>query len=172
METEKEKLEKMENLYHMVVRFQQKNHEKNQKRIKIGLKCLYIIPAAFLFLLLVTDSSKIIFLVLWIVSLFVLAIYLITVEYMDYNLQKQMNQLEGRKHAPVDSLIDMDRFNESVDRFEEKVDKLESTVDKVTSSAKELLRPEELAAKLLGDLAESDDSHTDEANTTEGGKSE
>ena len=100
METEKEKLEKMENLYHMVVRFQQKNHEKNQKRIRIGLRCIYIIPAVFLFLLFVTDSSKIIFLVLWIVSLFALAIYLITVEYMDYNLQKQMNKLEGRKHAP------------------------------------------------------------------------
>ena len=142
METEKEKLEKMENIYHMVVRFQQKNHEKNQKRIRIGLRCIYIIPAVFLFLLFVTDSSKIIFLVLWIVSLFALAIYLITVEYMDYNLQKQMNKLEGRKHAPVGSLIDMDRFNESVDRFEEKVDKLESTVDKVTNSARELLHPE------------------------------
>jgi len=113
METEKDKLEKMENLYNMVVRFQQKSHEKNQKRIKIGLRCLYIIPAVFLFLLLVTDSSKIIFLVLWIVSLFALAIYLITVEYMDYNLQNQMNKLEGRKNAPVDGLIEMDRFNES-----------------------------------------------------------
>ena len=49
---------------------------------------------------------------------------------------------------------------------------LESTVDKVTSSAKELLRPEELAAKLLGDPAASDDSHTDAANTNEGGKGE
>lgn len=172
METEKDKLEKMENLYNMVVRFQQKSHEKNQKRIKISLRCLYIIPAVFLFLLLVTDSSKIIFLVLWIVSLFALAIYLITVEYMDYNLQNQMNKLEGRKNAPVDGLIEMDRFNESVDRFEAKVDKLESTVDKVTSSAKELLRPEELAAKLLGDPAASDDSHTDAANTNEGGKGE
>ena len=47
METEKDKLEKMENLYNMVVRFQQKSHEKNQKRIKIGLRCLYIIPAVF-----------------------------------------------------------------------------------------------------------------------------
>ena len=45
-------------------------------------------------------------------------------------------------------------------------------MDKVTSSAKELLRPEELAAKLLGDPAASDDSHTDAANTNEGGKGE
>ena len=164
METEKEKLQKMENLYNMVVRFQQKNHEKNQKRIRIGLRCLYIIPAVFLLLLMVTDSSKIIFLVLWIVSLFALAIYLITVEYMDYNLQKQMNKLEGRKHVPVESLIEMDRFNESVDRFETKVDKLESTVDRVTSSAKELLRPEEIATKLLG---ASDASDADEGGNTD-----
>lgn len=76
-----------------------KSHEKNQKRIKIGLRCLYIIPAIFLFLLMVMKSSKIIFLALWIVSLFILAVYLIVVEYMDYNLQNHINKLEGKKNG-------------------------------------------------------------------------
>lgn len=143
METDKQKLEKLENLYEMVMDFEKKSHEKNQKRIRIGLRCLYIIPAIFLFLLMVMKSSKIIFLALWIVSLFILAVYLIVVEYMDYNLQNHVNKLEGKKNGKVDSLIEMDRFEKSVDRFEEKAGMIENAVDnavdRVTSTAKELM---------------------------------
>ena len=99
LETDKQKLEKLENLYEMVMDFEKKSHEKNQKRIRIGLRCLYIIPAIFLFLLVVMKSSKIIFLALWIISLFILAVYLIVVEYMDYNLQNHINKLEGKKNG-------------------------------------------------------------------------
>ena len=140
METDKQKLEKLENLYEMVMDFEEKSHEKNQKRIKIGLRCLYIIPAIFLFLLMVMKSSKIIFLALWIVSLFILAVYLIVVEYMDYNLQNHINKLEGKKNGEVESLIEMDRFEKSV---EEKAGMIENAVDnavdRVTSTAKEMM---------------------------------
>lgn len=143
LETDKQKLEKLENLYEMVMDFEKKSHEKNQKRIKIGLRCLYIIPAIFLFLLMVMKSSKIIFLALWIISLFILAVYLIVVEYMDYNLQNHINKLEGKKNGKVDSLIEMDRFEKNVDRFEEKAGMIEkavdNAVDRVTSTAKEMM---------------------------------
>lgn len=143
LETDKQKLEKLENLYEMVMDFGKKSHEKNQKRIRIGLRCLYIIPAIFLFLLMVMKSSKIIFLALWIISLFILAVYLIVVEYMDYNLQNHINKLEGKKNGKVDSLIEMDRFEKNVDRFEEKAGMIEkavdNAVDRVTSTAKEMM---------------------------------
>lgn len=143
METDKQKLEKLENLYEMVMDFEKKSHEKNQKRIRIGLRCLYIIPAIFLFLLMVMKSSKIIFLALWIISLFILAVYLIVVEYMDYNLQNHVNKLEGKKNGKVDSLIEMDHFEKNVDRFEEKAGMIENAVDnavnRVTSTAKEMM---------------------------------
>ena len=143
LETDKQKLEKLENLYEMVMDFEKKSHEKNQKRIRIGLRCLYIIPAIFLFLLMVMKSSKIIFLALWIISLFILAVYLIVVEYMDYNLQNHVNKLEGKKNGKVDSLIEMDRFEKNVDRFEEKAGMIENAVDnavdRVISTAKELM---------------------------------
>ena len=143
METDKQKLEKLENLYEMVMDFEKKSHEKNQKRIRIGLRCLYIIPAIFLFLLMVMKSSKIIFLALWIISLFILAVYLIVVEYMDYNLQNHINKLEGKKNGKVDSLIEMDHFEKNVDRFEEKAGMIEkavdNAVDRVTSTAKEMM---------------------------------
>lgn len=143
LETDKQKLEILENLYEMVMDFEKKSHEKNQKRIRIGLRCLYIIPAIFLFLLMVMKSSKIIFLALWIISLFILAVYLIVVEYMDYNLQNHINKLEGKKNGKVDSLIEMDRFEKNVDRFEEKAGMIEkavdNAVDRVTSTAKEMM---------------------------------
>lgn len=89
--------DKYKKAYDMVVEFEERNHQKNQKRISIGLKCILIIPVIFLALLFWTDSSKIIFLILWIMSLFLLAVYLITVEYMDYNLMERMAKLKGEE---------------------------------------------------------------------------
>ena len=105
-----EKKEKYEQMYEMLVTYERKIHEKNQKRISIGLKCIIIIPLIFLFLLFWTESNKVVFLILWIVSLFLLAAYLILVEYMDYNLQEKLSEIndEGRR---VDSLIGLEIDN-------------------------------------------------------------
>lgn len=128
----------LERVYEMVTGFQEKNHAKNQKRIRIGLRCFFIIPAIFLFLLMVTKSSKIIFLALWIVSLFGLAIYLIAVEYMDYQLQEQISRVKGEAHAPVDGLTEMGRLEDRIDRFESHVDRYESVVERVESKVDEV----------------------------------
>ena len=57
----------------------------------------WIVPLFFLALLFLTGSNKVIFLILWIVSLFALSIYLIVVEYMDYNLQEKIMELKGEE---------------------------------------------------------------------------
>ena len=100
-----EKKDKYEAIYEKVLDYERQLHLKNQKRIKIGLKCLWIIPLIFLFFLFWTDSNKVVFLILWIVSLFVLASYLIVVEYMDFNLQEQLRELVDEKDREVDTLI-------------------------------------------------------------------
>lgn len=99
-----EKNEKYEKMYEKLVDYEQKIHEKNQKRIKVGLKCILIVPLLFLGLLFWTDSNKVVFLILWIVSLFALASYLIFVEYMDYNLQEKLNEISEEEHE-VDTLL-------------------------------------------------------------------
>lgn len=99
-----EKKEKYEQMYEMLVDYERKIHEKNQKRIRIGLKCILIIPLIFLVLLFWTNSNKVVFLILWIVSLFAIAAYLILVEYMDYNLQEKLNEI-NEEDGKVDSLI-------------------------------------------------------------------
>lgn len=86
-----------EEIFQKVLDYEQALHEKNRKRIKIGLKCIWIVPLFFLALLFLTGSNKVIFLILWIVSLFALSIYLIVVEYMDYNLQEKIMELKGEE---------------------------------------------------------------------------
>ena len=95
-----EKKEKYEQMYEMLVTYERKIHEKNQKRISIGLKCIIIIPLIFLFLLFWTESNKVVFLILWIVSLFLLAAY----------LQEKLSEIndEGTR---VDSLIGLEIDN-------------------------------------------------------------
>ena len=46
-----EKKDKYEAIYEKVLDYERQLHLKNQKRIKIGLKCLWIIPLIFLFFL-------------------------------------------------------------------------------------------------------------------------
>lgn len=97
--------EDFEKLYDMMLEYEEEIHKKNQKRIKIGMKCLLIIPMIFLILLLLTQSSKLVFLILWIVSLFILATYLIFIEYSDDKLQQKLSEISNREQAERDALI-------------------------------------------------------------------
>ena len=111
--------------YNMVIEYEKEAHRKNQKRIAVGLKLIIIIPLIFLALLFFTGSSKVIFLILWIVSLFILAAYLITVEYMDYNLMERMAKLRGQDE-------DMENYdligNDAIEnRIRDVLDKIDGT---------------------------------------------
>lgn len=119
--------DKYKKAYDMVMNYEEQIHQKNQKRISIGLKCILIIPLIFLALLFWTDSSKIIFLILWIVSLFVLAAYLITVEYMDYNLMERMAVLNGKEQQMEEyQLIGNEVLESRIQDVLEKIEKEES----------------------------------------------
>ena len=88
-------------IYGELVDFQDRLHAQNLKRIHIGLLCVLIIPMIFLALMFITDSNKVIWLILWIVSLFAISSYLIVVEYGDYNLQHRINSITGNDAEPV-----------------------------------------------------------------------
>lgn len=103
----------LERMYSMLVDYEKTLHEKNQKRIHVGILCLYIIPIIFLMLVFLTDSSKVIFLTLWIVSLFGIGIYLLMVEYNDYNLQHRMKEITGDE-GEIDSLLSFDEVEEKM----------------------------------------------------------
>lgn len=121
-----EKKEKYEQMYEMLVDYERKIHEKNQKRIRIGLKCILIIPLIFLILLFWTESNKVVFLILWIVSLFAIAAYLILVEYMDYNLQEKLNEISDGESG-VDNLIGQE-IEEVEENFKNAMKKLDENL--------------------------------------------
>lgn len=120
---------RLREMYDKLVGYEKTIHEQNQKRIKIGLRCIYIIPLFFLVLLMIVpDSSKIIFLVLWIVSLFVIAVYLIGVEYVDYKLQEKMNEISGCDAQSVSPVVQIeDRVQEIAERVEQKFDTMQQS---------------------------------------------
>ena len=57
-----------EKMYDILAQYENEMHEKNQKKLRIGLRCIWIIPLIFLCLLFLTDTSKVVFLILWIAS--------------------------------------------------------------------------------------------------------
>lgn len=77
-------------------------HEHNVRRTRMALRSLLIVPTIFLVMLFFTNSSKTIFLVLWIVSMFIIAAVLIVIEYQDYTLRKMISRIEeGSGEAPA-----------------------------------------------------------------------
>ena len=74
----------------MIRLYYEKEHKRNKDRIKYGIIAMLIIPIIFLILLFVVNSSKVIFLVMWIASLFIISGYLIAIEYKDYNMTENL----------------------------------------------------------------------------------
>lgn len=59
------------------------------KLIRCGFTCMIVIPIIFL-VLMFSLESKLIFLILWIISLIALSAYLICIEYIHYKIQQQL----------------------------------------------------------------------------------
>lgn len=118
-----EEKNRYEEMYEKLVLYEQKMHESNQKKIKIGLRCIWIIPLIFLFLLFWTESNKVVFLILWIASLFGIAVYLILVEYSDYNLQEKLSEITDEEREP-EALLgqEIDGMEENLKNVIRKID--------------------------------------------------
>lgn len=87
-----------EEVYQKLLAYETSAHKRNLRRIKVGIRYLLILPLVFLALLFITNSNKVIFLILWIVSLFIISIYLIAVEYSDYKLSHKITYILDREH--------------------------------------------------------------------------
>lgn len=73
-------------------------------------------------------------LILWIVSLFILAGYLIFVEYSDYKLQEKLNEISNREQQERDALI-----GDGIAQVEERIRTVLQTAEQelLTDSTKE-----------------------------------
>lgn len=121
-----EKLLEYEKAYEKMREYGEQMHVKNEKRISIGIICIIVIPVVFLVLLFTMNSSKIVFLVFWIVSLFVISGYLITIEYRDYTMQQKLQELGIKKEEEIDELIGSRVLGEKLGRISEMAGKLKN----------------------------------------------
>ena len=82
----------------------QQFHHRNKQRIKAGIISLLVLPFVLCFVRWVTESDKIVFMLIWILLMFILCSYLIGVGYMDDWLQKILGEMTGEEES-FDSLL-------------------------------------------------------------------
>ena len=100
------KNKKYHQLYDRLLQEVELLHERIKVGIRQGLKMLVIVPLLFMLVMFLTQGSKGIFLVLWIVSTFVIAAFLIALEYVDHGIQKRLEEITGMEKAqPEDSIM-------------------------------------------------------------------
>ena len=98
-------------------------YQANQKRIHKGLWGMIIVLVLYLTLLFVTQGSKVIILLLWIMTMFALAAYLITIEYLNDELKKklehitQIEQNFGPEEADVLAVENLAKLRSFIDHL-------------------------------------------------------
>lgn len=97
--------EKYHQLYDRLLEEVAALHKSNQHRIRVGMRALVIVTVGLLLLMFLAEGNKVFTLILWIVSMFVLSAYLIGVEYMDYELQKKLQDITQEEQTTLGQLI-------------------------------------------------------------------
>ncbi len=128
--------------YEKFIAYEKENHEKNQRKIRNGLKVNILLPLVFLIISFVTDSSKLVFLILWITSLFGIAFYLIYVEYMDFRMQELLGTMEEEKALIGEQAVQLEAaVSEQMEITHEKIeDAREAARQKIGEIARERTR--------------------------------
>ena len=128
--TKKIEYHEYEEMYKKFLDYETTSHEKNQKRIRVGIKVNIFLPLVFLIISFITSGSKLVFLVLWILSLFGIAFYLIYVEYNDFKLKEKLKEfgIETEKSEKEAALIGQEIINRA-EVVEERIDEIDEILD-------------------------------------------
>lgn len=98
-----------EKLYQEMVSKAAALHKRNGKRIKVSIILMILLPFILAGIRWMTDSDKMVFLVIWVISMFALAAYMIGVAYLDEKVSNTMTVPEG---SGPDSMMDDEKLNE------------------------------------------------------------
>lgn len=82
-------------------------HRANQRRIRSGMWALLAVTVGLMILMFLASGNKVFTLMLWILSMFAVAAYLIAVEYMDYELQKKLRDIARLEEIAFDGLMNV-----------------------------------------------------------------
>ena len=154
-----------EKIYNQVKNYEAQLHEKNQRKIRMGFKVNIILPLVFLFLCFIIPGTKFLFLMLWIVSLFGIAFYLLYVEYTDYKALNKMKEF-GVIEDDLDRNLmgdDIDQaINDKMDNLETKItaekERLEKELEKIHQQREQAGKEAQEKINKLGDKIRRKDS--------------
>ena len=93
-----------EELYMRLLERGEAMHANNKKRIRTGLIILGLLPVVLIIIRLLTDSDRVVFLIIWILCTFAVCIYLISIEFIDDSLEKTLEEVTERE-ADFDELF-------------------------------------------------------------------
>lgn len=82
-------------------------HRNNRRRIRVGMRMLLAVTLGLMLLMFLAEGNKVFTLMLWILSMFAVAAYLIAVEYADYELQKKLEQITQMELESMGALLEL-----------------------------------------------------------------
>lgn len=113
--------DRYEELYTNLLEYGLNVHLGNKKRIRIGLVILLLLPFILEVIRRLTDSDKIIFLLVWVFLMFALCIYLIGVEYLDDSARKILEDVTDREADFGELIPDSEMIEENISKHHDKV---------------------------------------------------
>lgn len=82
-------------------------HRNNRRRIRVGMRMLLAVTLGLMLLMFLAGGNKVFTLMLWILSVFAVAAYLIAVEYADYELQKKLESITQMEQESLGTLLEL-----------------------------------------------------------------
>ena len=107
----------------------------NQVRIHKGLWALIISTVLFLTIMFITKGSKVIFLLMWIATMFAVAAYLIAVEYLNFELKRKVEEITRREQDFGEETADI-VVRQRRQRLAETINELEAATEAATEAAR------------------------------------
>lgn len=74
-----------------------KQHEANKKRIRYGFITMILSPFILYFIMWITESDKVAFIIIWALAMFIISIYLLQVAYRDSLVDRTYSDLTDEK---------------------------------------------------------------------------
>ena len=103
-----------EELYNKLLERSEAMHRSNKKRIRIGLILLAVLPFIMIDIRWLTNSDKAIFLIIWVILMFAICIYLISVEFIDNSIQKTLREVTEKEADLGELLPDSEQVHERI----------------------------------------------------------
>ena len=82
-------------------------HRNNRRRIRVGMRMLLAVTLGLMLLMFLAEGNKVVTLMLWVLSMFAVAAYLIAVEYADYELQKKLENITQMEQESLGTLLEL-----------------------------------------------------------------